>query len=117
MRWGTCIIVLAAISGGCAAQSKQPQAAATKPSLAAPVVHYQKASNASLAFDPPVTIGQPPLQLSREGRSPEAFVGYDSLTATYFVQHSDDHQLDTSHSRFGTFERRAVSTKVGVSYR
>jgi hypothetical protein len=116
MRWGTSIIVLAMISGGCAAQSKPPQGSATAPVLAAPA-RYQPSASGCLVFDPPVTIGQPPLNLSRDGRSIEAFVGYESLTTTTFVQHNDDDQFNVLNTRLGTFERRAVSTKVGVSYR
>ena len=80
-------------------------------------VRYEAASSSALLFDPPVTLGQPPLALSREGRSVEAFMGYESLSATYFYQYTEDRQYMPFDSRFGTFDRRSVSAKVGVSYR
>lgn len=104
------------MTGGCATQYKQPQVTLAAPVWTAPA-RYQHATSGALAFDPPVTIGQPPLDLSRDGRSIEAFVGYDTLTATTFVQHQDDDQFTRQSPELGTFERRAVSTKVGVSYR
>ena len=107
-RRGIIIIVLAALTGGCAVQP----VAQLKPAGEA-----RHVASASLAFDAPVTIGQPPLNLSREGRSPEAFVGYESITTTSFAVHTDDRQLDDSNGHQDRFERRSISTKVGVSYR
>jgi hypothetical protein len=111
MRWGVSIIIGILLSG-CAAQ-KHPSADASKPQPLAPP-RYLPAASGSLVFDPPVTLGEPPLQLSREGRAPDAFVGYESTTATYFYLRVDDRQTSDAGNRY---ERRAISTKVGVTYR
>ena len=54
------------------------------------------------------------MELSRDGRAADAFVGYETQTATYSYLRTDDRQTDDGSNRY---ERRAVSTKVGVSYR
>ena len=108
MRWGIGIII-AILLGGCAAQKHPAQ---TPPQ--APARTYQPAASGSLVFDPPVTLGEPPVELSRDGRAPDAFVGYESQTATYTYLRLDDRQTNDSSSRY---ERRAISTKVGVTYR
>jgi hypothetical protein len=65
-------------------------------------------------FDPPISAGQPPIDLARDDRAPAAFAGYDSTTATYFYIRTDDRQTSDHGDRY---ERRAISEKVGVSYR
>jgi hypothetical protein len=107
MRWGACII-LTVLACGCAAQRKPPEAEQPRPPL------YHPAAAGSLVFDPPVTFGQPPVELSRASRNPDAFVGYESTSFTYFYIRADDRFSDDDHNRY---ERRAVSTRVGVSYR
>jgi hypothetical protein len=48
----------------------------------------------------------------------DAFVGYESVTATYFYLRTDDRQMDNSNLHNNDrYERRAVSEKVGVTYR
>ncbi len=118
MRWGACIItavssaILALAVSGCAQNKpvgKSPATLAANPARA-----YAPSPATSLVFDPPVTIGQPPLQLSRDARNPDAFVSYDSLTTTYFYLQTDDGAIGYP---YGRYQRRAISTKVGVSYR
>jgi hypothetical protein len=104
-----CIIAIALLGSGCASQ-KTP-VATTEP---APSPHYTMAMAGSLVFDPPVAIGQPPLQLNRDDRQPAAFAGYDSAITTYFYVRSDDRQTSDHHDRF---EREAISEKVGVNTR
>lgn len=94
---------------GCAHHGAKP--ATTQATLKAA---YEPSAAGALVFDAPVTQGQPPLQLSREGRATDAFMGYESTTATYFYVRSDDRFTDDHSNRF---ERRAISTRVGVSYR
>ena len=113
MRWGVSIIILAALSGGCAVQPAPRQPVADLK----PIPPAKPIAAASLAFDPPVIIGQPPIQMSREGRSPDAFVGYETTTITSYYIRSDDRQLDFGDHRQDLYDRRAISTKVGVSYR
>ncbi|HMB96178.1 MAG TPA: hypothetical protein VKK61_09080 [Tepidisphaeraceae bacterium] len=103
-----CTLAFALFACGCAAQKAQPQAQVQA------FPHYEAGSSGSLVFDPPVTIGQQPLQLSRDDRQPAAFAGYDSSIATYFYVRTDDRQTSDRSDRF---ERRAISEKVGVNYR
>ncbi len=118
MRRGICII-LAALTSGCVSQSEtiRPLFNARQPNHAAPLVKrdYEPSAAGSLAFDPPVTLGQAPLELSRDLRTPDAFVAYESSVATYFWIRTDD--LDRTFDNDGRFDRRAISTKVGVTYR
>jgi hypothetical protein len=68
----------------------------------------------ALVFTPPISYDVPPLDLSREPRARAAFVGYEDLTTTFFYLRLDDRQID---SKRGRFERRAVTERIGVSYR
>jgi hypothetical protein len=102
---------------GCAAK---PQAAkpANAPVESAPVEsaqgNCQGASVAALVFDPPILQNQPPLELSRESRQAGAFVGYEQLTTTFFYLRTDDRFRTDGTDRF---ERRAISERVGMSFR
>lgn len=107
---GLSILTLLVLIGGCASQRKPAQTAAD-PLLVAR--SYEPGSAGALVFDPPVISGQPPLQLARDLRTPEAFVGYET-TATYFYLRIDDRDASDYSSRY---ERRAISHKIGVSYR
>jgi hypothetical protein len=114
MRTGAAVIVtIGLLSGGCASQHK-PTEQADATTQPAGLVEYEPSSAGSLVFDPPVTVGQPPLELSRDDRTPAAFVGYESQTATYFYLRIDDRSTSDFSDRY---ERRAVSEKVGVTYR
>lgn len=124
MRWGTCVItvvllvIVAMLASGCATASKKGQAVkAELGPTTLPVQHrYERAKAGSLVFDPPVTQGQLPLRLAREDRNPDAFVGYDSIYTTYFYLRTDDRQHGGDF-RNDRFDRRAISTKVGATYR
>jgi hypothetical protein len=95
------------------AQSQQPQQAH----------QYAPSAAGALAFDPPVLAGMPKLDLSREGRDPAAFVGYEDLTTTIYDLQINDRQIDLGGDRFGNhgsddyYQRDAASEKIGVSYR
>jgi hypothetical protein len=89
---------------------------------------YEAAPAAALVFTPPVVRQEPPLNLSREGRATEAFVGYDQGTVEYLYVRTDDRQRsgDGWNRTFGwgssggygdRYERRAVSERFGVRYR
>jgi hypothetical protein len=106
-------ILAALLLGGCASAQPKPIVVNTLPA-------YRPARASALAFDPPATAGHAPLDLDREGRSSEAFVGYDSLTATFSYLRTDDRQFIQGGDQGGRgdfYERRAISTKIGVSYR
>lgn len=94
------------LAAGCASKPA-PVAVATNSD-------YSEGAAASLAFTPPIALGQAPIELPRDVRQPAAFVGWDDLTATYFYTRTDDRQ---NISRDGWSYRRAISEKVGVSYR
>lgn len=114
MRWEKCILVLSCLMAcGCQTMSSNPH----KSSNSSPLRVAQRSNASALAYDPPVTGDQPQIDLDRSGRAVEAFVGYESVSATFFAVHQDDRQLDYRDGRNDRFERRAVSTKVGVLYR
>ena len=92
------------------------------------VIHYSERPAAALAFVPPATTGSsdgPTLDLSRRGREPAAMVGYDSGGVEFYWQRTDDRVrffLGRNGSSGGgwsndRYERRSVSTRVGVLYR
>lgn len=78
---------------------------------------------AALVFQPAIAEDMPQLDLSRDGREPEAFVGYAEGVAEHFYVRWDDRQSNYGHGRrggsgaFDRYERRAISEKVGVLYR
>src|SRR5689334_21935158 len=97
MRWGA-LVILAAVLTGCASRPQQTASTtqpvivtsqATLPWQENAVVydsdfHYAPAIAQPLAFDPVRTRGGQSLDLTREGREPEAFAGYDEGVASYF---------------------------------
>jgi hypothetical protein len=68
----------------------------------------------ALACEPPITANQPALYLDRESREPAAFAGYDQPTVTY-----SDLQVNDNYQPFhdGSYERQAISERIGVSTR
>src|SRR6187455_1287623 len=111
MRWGAAVIT-AILLGGCASQPTTSKHTASENPTTAPAARvYQSSAAGALVFNPPATLGQPPIDLSRDQRSPDAFVSYDSLTTTYFYIRNDDNAGSGWQNRWS--ERRAVSTKVG----
>jgi hypothetical protein len=105
-------------TAGCARQSRH----AARDRQDDPFDAAQPAA-AALVFEPAVAYDGPPLELSRAGREPEAFVGYAEGVAEYFYVRWDDRQSNFGHGRrggsgaFDRYERRAISEKVGVLYR
>lgn len=78
-------------------------------------LHYVDGRATPLAYDPPVTQGNPHLNLNRDAREASAFVGFDQSVTTVFYVRSDDQQNDTH--RADRFERRAISEQFGTSVR
>jgi hypothetical protein len=113
MRWGALILLTIAMVG-CA--SKQPQPT----SASAPARIYDDAVAAALVYDPPVVANSPRLEVSREGRAPTAYAGFEDITTTFYYLRVDDRQQSFGgggglhHDRF---EREAITERVGVSYR
>ena len=92
---------------------------ATKPAAQAPPSEpqFDDAVVASLVFEPPVVASEPPLEISRQGRGPAAHAGFEEIVSTYYYLYVDDRQLDYNGRSHDRFERRAVSTRVGVTHR
>lgn len=105
------------VAGGCARQpghAKRPRADQDDALLAA-----ARPAAAALVFEPPVARDVPPPMLARDGRHPEAFVGYAEGEREYFYLRWDDRQSNWGRGRHGgdRYERRAISERVGVLYR
>lgn len=71
-------------------------------------------ASAALAFDPPITLSEPPIDLSRDVRGPAAFAGFEDSTTTYFYINTDDRQTTDQTDRFA---REAYIAKVGATRR
>ena len=103
---------------GCNARPKQESASARVPALFARAddERAQVATASALAFDPPLIANEQPVDLSREGRQPVAVLGYEDTVTTFSYTRSDDwFGFDLNNGLH--FQRRAVSERVGVSYR
>jgi uncharacterized lipoprotein YajG len=101
------VIIGAMLLTGCAAQPAQTQA--VQPLSAGTTV-----SSAALAFDPPMTLNQRPLDLSRDGRGEAAFAGYENTTTTYFDVWTDDRRTTDSTENY---VREAYVEQVGSNSR
>ena len=117
MRWGAVILlsIITVVGGGCASRAVPPVATAQ------PAHVYDDAVAAALVYDPPVVADSPRLDVSREGRQPSAYAGFEDITTTYYYLRVDDRQLNYgggsgSHNN-DRFERQAITERVGVSYR
>lgn len=122
MRWclRTVAVLLGSLAAGCATSpGSSPSATTPTPTERAtptwPVAaqHERRAAEA-LVFAPPLVRGLPEPDLARSAREPAAFIGFDSLSETYFWIRSDDRMTNDGSDRF---IRRSVSERVGVSYR
>ena len=107
------------VAGGCA-QSHRP-VASEEPDDAFATARPAAAA-AALVFDPPVLADVPAPDLTRDGRGPEAFIGYAEGVTEYFYLRWDDRQSNWGNgSGHGggdnRYERRAISEKVGALYR
>jgi hypothetical protein len=116
VRYRALIVLALFLAAGCATPSRRRAVVAQDVGLDA-----AKPAAAALVFDAPVAYDGPPLELARDGRAPEAFVGYAEGVTEYFYLRWDDRQTNFGHGRHGGnfdyFERRAISEKVGALYR
>jgi hypothetical protein len=100
-------IVIALGLAGCASTSKHGR---SEPPALSEVVLQNKPA-AALAFTPPITLGTPELDLSRNGREPEAFWGYtQGETQAYSVQQDDVQYTDPWSGAY----REAFSERSGL---
>lgn len=100
-----CVLVLVVMTIGCANRHPGESHRAQR---------YDDISASSLVFTPPVAMGEEPLELARDDRTPRAFVGYDEVSTSYFQIWTEDRQTNDGTDRY---VRRATIEKVGVSYR
>ena len=103
------IIFLLFAVGGCVANKKHPST-----NKCDKLSRYEASSASALVFAPPITVNLPPLDLSREARTPAAFVSYDTVFTSFYYLRTDDR---LPNDRFGWPERRAITEKFGVTYR
>jgi hypothetical protein len=114
MRWGVPILLSCVFVLGCATKSAQrPEPAPALGQLA----DDGGAITASLVFDPPLVASEPKIDISRAGRAPEAFAGFEEIITTYYYLRVDDRQLNYNGRAHDRFEREAITTRVGVTYR
>lgn len=107
-RWSL-LILIGGMLGGCAASSKQE--------AVAPVPVYEERVASALMFESPVVANGPGVQIDRAGRAPAAYAGFQDVIATYSYVRQDDSQDGYGNQRWDRFERRAISTRVSVTYR
>jgi hypothetical protein len=69
-----------------------------------------KTASSALAFDPPIAMNEPALDLSRSTHGEAAFAGFEDTTTTSFYIHTDDRQTTDLTDRF---VREGYSEKVG----
>jgi hypothetical protein len=125
MRWGAYILLGFMTVSGCASKPPQSVVIVNSSATVEPARIYDDAVAAALVYDPPVVANSPRIEISREGRAPEAFAGYEELTTTYYYLRVDDRQLNYGgggasggqHINNDRFERQAITERVGVSYR
>jgi hypothetical protein len=98
---------------GCAGSSNGPKTTAKQPINPEERTYTQHAASA-LAFTPPIAANLPPIDLTRDGRAPEAFWGFEQGYTTTYDLYIDDRQSSGSHDRY---LREATSDKVGVILR
>jgi hypothetical protein len=96
----TWAILGAACLAGCATHHPAPVLLTTTTTKA----------SAALAFDPPMTLSEPRLDLSRDTRGNAAFAGFEDTTTTYYYVRTDDRQTTDFTDRF---QRDGYSAKVG----
>lgn len=110
------VIVAAMLLTGCASRAKTSGRVEVRPEPERVNYWYEANSAAALAFAPPVVANAVTPNLSRAGREPTAYVGFDTVITTHFYLRYDDRQVIYGDDA-GRYERRAISERFGVSYR
>jgi hypothetical protein len=112
------MLMMLVLIAGCATEPPQAEVAVE------PV--YDDAVAASLVYEPAVTLSSPRVEVAREGRANEAYAGFEDVISTFYWLRVDDRQVDygANRTRSGArgwsgdrYERRAISTRVGVTHR
>ena len=117
MRWGASawLVVCGIVQVGCASASSRT-ASAPLP-VAQQASAYDGAIAASLVYTPPIAAYGEQGDFSREGRAPAAYAGFDDVITTHYYLFQDDRQQKWGGLNRDRFERQAITTRVGVSYR
>lgn len=110
------LIVVGMLFTGCASRAKTSQPAEARVEPERMDYWYEATTASALAFDPPIVASAVTPDLSRAGREPSAYVGFDSVITTHFYLRTDDRQVIYGEDA-GRYERRAISHRFGVSYR
>ncbi len=108
----TGLIIALALLAGCAAHQPMNAARSTPRAPTLDELAQPASASSALVFDPPVTLGMPQLDLSRDQRQPQAFWGYDEGSTTAYYIRTEDRQIDDS---FDGIHRQAISERFGVS--
>ena len=116
MRWGAFIslVGLGLAQLGCARDCGCSTGA--PPPVAQQAAVYDGAVAASLVYSPPVRADQH-ADLSREDRGQAAYAGFEDVITTHYFLYQDDRQLQWGGLNRDRFERQAITTRTGVSYR
>jgi hypothetical protein len=102
------LLVAGLMLSGCA--SEQPVMQADN----APLVTGSAGATASaLAFDVPITLYAPYIDISRDDRGPVAVVGYEEGGTSYYDVVTDNRQTTDGSDQF---VREAVTERVGVTH-
>jgi hypothetical protein len=101
------ILILSTLIG-CAARP-----AASTALTPVPMAGYSYPASA-LCFTPPVAYALPPLDLSRDDRSPAAYAGFQQSTTSYTYTRIDDHQ---STDFLNSYDRQTFIEQIGTTVR
>ena len=76
----------------------------------------------ALAFDPPIIIGQAPVDLDRQFMEPTAFVGFEGPSISTYWIHTEDEMESGLYGLWGNstrdrYRRRTIMDKTGSLYR
>jgi len=113
------LLIIAVSLAGCKSKSGStcPACPTTAPAQALAPERDDAIVASALVFSPPIAAGEQPLDLARGPRQASAFVGYDQLTTTFSFTQTVDQQGLLNWANGDRFNRRSVSTRVGVSTR
>jgi hypothetical protein len=108
-------VVLVTMIVGCATRPQPTITASTTQTYVEPAAPRDYATTASaLVFDPPTSRYLPPLDLSRDGRYPAAFAGYQQATDTFTYSWTYDRQSTDFRD---SYDRNTFTVQVGSSVR
>jgi hypothetical protein len=117
MRWRVLILSASLFAlAGCSSEShpKPLAAAATTQPIARLEESYEPALASALVFTPPISINDPPVELSRADREPGAFVGFEDQTRSFLYVRTEDRYSSDGQGRF---ERRSIVEQLGSTTR